>query len=64
MGIGDGENLWGIKFKYDDQKLEQQFSSEHFTICKKYCDCRTWLAFHSSDFVPIITGTLSIIISI
>ena len=25
-------------------------------MCKKYCDCRTWHAFHSFDFVPTITG--------
>ena len=58
-GKGRGKSLFFIIFRYDDWNGEQQTVSVHLTICKRYCDSPTWLAFHSSDFVIVMSDGFS-----
>ena len=58
-GKGGGKNLFFIIFSYDNWNGEQQAVSVHLTTCKRYCDSQTLLAFHSSDYVIVISYSSS-----
>lgn len=48
-GKGGSRKMLFIIFSYDDWNGEQHAVSAHLIICKRYCDSRMWLSFHSSD---------------